>query len=90
LGIEGREGPLVRLSRIRALIMSGVKAFLEQILSGEATETVIELIHQYLKMIREDVREDKIKFGEFIVFKVGRCHLVEKKVINSNDFEAAG
>ena len=63
---------------------------LKQILSGEATETVIELIHQYLTMIREDVHEDKIKFDEFIVCKVGCCHLVVKKVINSNDFEVAG
>jgi DNA polymerase alpha subunit A len=62
---------------------------LEQILSGEATETVVELIHEYLATIGENVREGKIKLDEFIVFKVSRCLPVVKSV-NSNDFEATG
>ncbi|KDQ50145.1 hypothetical protein JAAARDRAFT_74363 [Jaapia argillacea MUCL 33604] len=42
---------------------------LEQILSGDATETVVERIHEYLTTIGENVREGKIKVDEFIVFK---------------------
>ncbi|OBZ73519.1 DNA polymerase alpha catalytic subunit [Grifola frondosa] len=42
---------------------------LEQILSGEATEAVVERIHEYLTTIGEDVRGGKIKLDEFIIFK---------------------
>ncbi|KAI0796194.1 hypothetical protein C8Q75DRAFT_863184 [Abortiporus biennis] len=42
---------------------------LDQILSGEATETVIEKIHEYLATIGEDVRAGKIKLEDFIIFK---------------------
>ncbi|KZT09817.1 uncharacterized protein LAESUDRAFT_756049 [Laetiporus sulphureus 93-53] len=42
---------------------------LEQILSGEATETVVERIHEYLTSMGEDVRAGKVKMDDFIVFK---------------------
>ncbi len=43
---------------------------LEHILSGEATETVVERIHDYLTKLGEDVRGGKVKLDEFIIFKV--------------------
>ncbi|KAH9849847.1 hypothetical protein C2E23DRAFT_887828 [Lenzites betulinus] len=42
---------------------------LEQILSGEATEDVVENIHEYLTTVSENVRAGKIKLDEFIIFK---------------------
>lgn len=42
---------------------------LDRILSGEATEVVVERIHEYLTTIGEDVRGGKIKFEEFIIHK---------------------
>ncbi|KAG5634772.1 hypothetical protein H0H81_000834 [Sphagnurus paluster] len=42
---------------------------LEQILSGEATENVVESIHDYLRTISENVREGKTKIEDFIIFK---------------------
>lgn len=47
-----------------------VRFVLEQILSGEATENVVENIHEYLSTVSENVRAGKIKLDEFIVFKV--------------------
>ena len=43
---------------------------LEQILSGEATETVVENIYEYLSTMSGDVRSGKVKLDEFIIFKV--------------------
>lgn len=43
---------------------------LDQILSGEMTETVVERIHEYLSTIGEDIRAGKIALDEFIIFKV--------------------
>ena len=43
---------------------------LEQILSGEATENVVENIHEYLVTIGETVRGGKSKIDDFIIFKV--------------------
>jgi hypothetical protein len=43
---------------------------LDRILSGEVTEAVVELIHEYLTTLGENIREGKIKLDEFIVFKV--------------------
>jgi DNA polymerase alpha subunit A len=42
---------------------------LDQILSGEATEVVIENIHEYLSTMGEDVRAGRINLDEFIIFK---------------------
>ncbi|EKM50078.1 uncharacterized protein PHACADRAFT_213841 [Phanerochaete carnosa HHB-10118-sp] len=42
---------------------------LEQILSGEATETVVENVHEYLSTMSGDVRAGKVKLDEFIIFK---------------------
>jgi len=43
---------------------------LEQILSGEPTEVVVENIHEYLNTVGENVRGGKIKLDDFIVHKV--------------------
>jgi DNA polymerase alpha subunit A len=42
---------------------------LDQILSGEPTEVVVEKIHEYLTKIGEDVRAGQVKLDEFIIFK---------------------
>ncbi|KAF8966275.1 DNA polymerase alpha catalytic subunit [Flammula alnicola] len=42
---------------------------LSQILSGEATENVVQNIHEYLSTIGENVRNGSIKLDEFIIFK---------------------
>ncbi|EIW79037.1 hypothetical protein CONPUDRAFT_126817 [Coniophora puteana RWD-64-598 SS2] len=42
---------------------------LDQILSGEATEIVVEQIHEYLTSVSENVRSGKIKVDDFIIFK---------------------
>lgn len=42
---------------------------LDQILSGEATEVVVERIHEYLTTIGDDIRCGKIKLDEFIIHK---------------------
>ncbi|KAI0285993.1 DNA polymerase alpha catalytic subunit [Russula aff. rugulosa BPL654] len=42
---------------------------LDQILSGEATEVVVERIHEYLTTISDDIRCGKIKLDEFIIHK---------------------
>ena len=47
-----------------------VRYVLNQILSGEATETVVENIHEYLSTIGENIRGNKIGLEEFIIFKV--------------------
>ncbi|EMD39179.1 hypothetical protein CERSUDRAFT_112852 [Gelatoporia subvermispora B] len=52
-----------------ALSKAASQYILEQILSGEATETVVERIHEYLMTLGEDVRAGKIKLDEFIIFK---------------------
>lgn len=43
---------------------------MEQILSGKATENVVENIHEYLTTIGENVRGGKTKVDDFIIFKV--------------------
>ncbi|KAI0048775.1 hypothetical protein FA95DRAFT_1678116 [Auriscalpium vulgare] len=42
---------------------------LDQILSGEPTEIVVERIHEYLTTTGEEVRAGKTKLDEFIIFK---------------------
>ncbi|KAG9309455.1 hypothetical protein JVU11DRAFT_10424 [Chiua virens] len=42
---------------------------LDQILSGEATETVVENIHEYLATVGANVRSGKIQVEDFIIFK---------------------
>ncbi|KAF8196860.1 DNA polymerase family B-domain-containing protein [Mycena galopus ATCC 62051] len=42
---------------------------LNQILSGEAPEDVVQNIHQYLTTIGQNVREEKVKLEEFTVHK---------------------
>jgi len=43
---------------------------LDHILSGEATEVVVENIHEYLVTVGSNVRCGKIKLDEFIIHKV--------------------
>ena len=57
-----------------ALSKSVSQYVLEQILSGAATEDVVENIHTYLTSISQDVREGKVKLDEFIIFKVPSEH----------------
>ena len=45
---------------------------MKQILSGEATEVVVEKIHEYLTTVGEGVRGGKVALDDFIVLKV-RC-----------------
>ncbi|KAI0077749.1 DNA polymerase alpha catalytic subunit [Panus rudis PR-1116 ss-1] len=42
---------------------------LDRILSGEATEVVVEQIHEYLTSMGEDIRAGKVKLDDFIIFK---------------------
>jgi len=43
---------------------------LDQILSGEATEVVVENIHEYLATIGSNVRSGKVRVDDFTIFKV--------------------
>lgn len=43
---------------------------LDQILSGDDAETVVERIHEYLKLMGENIRGSKVDTEDFIVFKV--------------------
>jgi len=43
---------------------------LRQILSGEAAETAVEAIHDYLRTISVDIREGKLTLEDFIINKV--------------------
>lgn len=43
---------------------------LDQILSGEAAENVVENIHEYLTTVGTNVRSGKVKVDDFIIFKV--------------------
>ena len=45
---------------------------LDQILSGEATEDVVENIHEYLTTLGQSIRSGSIKVDDFIIFKVRR------------------
>ncbi|KAG8710371.1 DNA-directed DNA polymerase alpha catalytic subunit pol1 [Ceratobasidium sp. 423] len=42
---------------------------LDQILSGEDAETVVERIHEYLRLMGENIRGGKVDMEDFIVFK---------------------
>lgn len=43
---------------------------LDQILSGDMTEIVVENIHEYLRSVGENVRAERIKLEDYIIFKV--------------------
>jgi DNA polymerase alpha subunit A len=43
---------------------------LDQILSGEDTEVVVEKIHEYLTTVGQNARSGKMAIEEFIIFKV--------------------
>ena len=55
---------------ISRLLIAIRRYVLEQILSGEATENVVENIHEYLTTMGTSVLEGKIKLDEFIIYKV--------------------
>ncbi|KEP54793.1 DNA polymerase II [Rhizoctonia solani 123E] len=42
---------------------------LEQILSGDDAETVVERIHDYLRLMGENIRSGRVDMEDFIVFK---------------------
>lgn len=65
-----------------ALSKSVSQYVLEQILSGAATEDVVENIHTYLTSISQDVREGKVKLDEFIIFKVPSKHCFPINSVN--------
>ena len=46
------------------------RAILEQILSGEEAEVVVEHIHEYLTAIGQNVRNGTVNLDDFIIFKV--------------------
>ena len=46
---------------------------LDQILSGEMTEIVVEHIHEYLRSVGENIRAGRMKLEDFIIFKVCTC-----------------
>lgn len=56
---------------------------LDQILSGEAAETVVERIHEYLAEIGENVRAGKIMLDEFIIFKASNVHLLMSRALTT-------
>ena len=43
---------------------------LDQILSGEMTEIVVEHIHEYLRSVGENIRAGRMKLEDYIIFKV--------------------
>lgn len=43
---------------------------LDQILSGEITEIVVENIHEYLRSVGENIRAGRMKSEDFVIFKV--------------------
>lgn len=47
------------------------RTVLTEVLSGEATETVVEKIHDYLTQLGQSVRAADVPMEEFIIFKVG-------------------
>ena len=59
-----------RLKYKLELIVSFYRFVLNQILSGEATEVVVEKIHEFLTNMGENVRAGKVNTEEFIIFKV--------------------
>lgn len=54
------------------LIHPGVhdRYVLDQILSGEMTEVVVEKIHDYLRSVGENIRAGRMKLEDFLIFKV--------------------
>lgn len=49
-------------------------AVLKEILSGEATEVVVEKIHELLTKLGEAVRNNDIPIDDYIIFKVSLDH----------------
>jgi DNA polymerase alpha subunit A len=43
---------------------------LKQVLSGEATENVIEHVHDYLEALGKRVRASEVDLDDFIILKV--------------------
>ncbi|KAM6489911.1 hypothetical protein JOM56_014723 [Amanita muscaria] len=52
-----------------ALSKSVSQYVLEQILSGDPTEVVVENIHEYLTTVGENVRSGKVKLDDFFIYK---------------------
>lgn len=47
------------------------KALLNLILSGEEAETVVEKVHEYLRGLAQQMRDEKIPAQKYIIFTVG-------------------
>ena len=52
---------------------------LDQILSGEMTEIVVEKIHEYLRSVGENIRAQRMKLEDFVIFKVWADPLICSK-----------
>ncbi len=52
------------------LLTSAIRFVLQQILSGELTEIVVERVHEYLTTLGIDVREGRMPLEDFIIYKV--------------------
>ncbi len=52
-------------------INRALRFVLDKILSDEATEIVVEKIHEYLSTLGDDVRSGKIPLDDYIIYKVG-------------------
>jgi DNA polymerase family B len=42
---------------------------LDQILSGDSTEAVVENVHEFMRKLSEDVRESRLPLEAFIIYK---------------------
>lgn len=58
----------------------GFSAVLKEILSGLATEIVVEKIHELLTVLGETVRSGSVPLEEFIIFKVCRLRSLYKAI----------
>jgi len=63
---------------------------LEQILSGDPTEIVVENIHEYLTTIGDNVRSGKTKLDDFIIHKVSPNKLVRVGRTNISPLQRLG
>lgn len=64
---------IMRRDRAQA---DGFSAVLKQILSGEATEVVVEKIHELLTVLGETLRSGSVPLEDFIIFKVNLSFLI--------------
>lgn len=56
-----------------ALSKEASSRLLSLILSGEETEVVVERVHEYLRQLSEQMREEKVPAQKYIIFTVSPC-----------------